>query len=216
MCFSASASFTASALLAALGTVAWRLARRPAERPFAAIPLLFAAQQFIEGLIWLTFSHGQPAINTAMTYAYSFFSHLLWPAYIPVAVLLIEPHRWRRRAMALSAASGVLFSALLLYSMAKHGVVSRASSHHIEYLTPYFFPASGMALYLLSTGASQLLSTHRIVRAFGLLALLSFAAAYAAYATWFISVWCYFAALLSAVVLLHFNARRALRQGKFA
>ena len=64
-----------------------------------------------------------------------------------------------------------------------------------------------MTLYLLSTAVSPLLSTHRMVVVFGALALLSFGAAYAFYATWFISVWCFFAALLSAVVYLHFGVR---------
>ena len=64
-----------------------------------------------------------------------------------------------------------------------------------------------MALYLTSTALSPILSTHRMVRTFGILALLSFGAAYAFYATWFISVWCFFAALLSVVVYLHFALR---------
>ena len=64
-----------------------------------------------------------------------------------------------------------------------------------------------MTLYLLATAVSPLLSTHRMVVAFGALALLSFGAAYAFYATWFISVWCFFAALLSAVVYLHLSPR---------
>ena len=64
-----------------------------------------------------------------------------------------------------------------------------------------------MTLYLVSTALSPFLSTHRMVKVFGLLALLSFGAAYAFYATWFISVWCFFAALLSAVVFLHFALR---------
>ena len=62
-----------------------------------------------------------------------------------------------------------------------------------------------MTLYLLSTALSPLLSSHRWVLVFGVLALLSFGAAYAFYATWFISVWCFFAALLSAVIYLHFT-----------
>ena len=61
-----------------------------------------------------------------------------------------------------------------------------------------------MTLYLMSTTLSPFLSTHRTVKLFGVLALSSFAAAYAFYATWFISVWCFFAVLLSAVVYLHF------------
>lgn len=206
MCFSASASFAAGTFLLGLGTLTWRAARRPSERPFAAIPLLFATQQFIEGVIWMTFSHEAAGLNTFMTYAYSVFSHLLWPVYVPLAVLLIEPPGWRRQALGACAAAGAVVSASLLFSIAEGGIVSRPTGHHIEYVTPHYFALATMALYLLSTSASQLLSTHGAVRAFGLLALLSFGAAYVAYATWFISVWCYFAAALSAVVLLHFVA----------
>ena len=68
-----------------------------------------------------------------------------------------------------------------------------------------------MTLYLLSTAISPLLSTHRMVVVFGALALLSFGAAYAFYATWFISVWCFFAALLSAGIYLHFGVRELNR-----
>src|SRR5882724_3236338 len=57
MCFSASASLAAGTLLLGLGTVTMKAARRPGEWPFAAVPLLFAIQQFIEGTIWLSFSH---------------------------------------------------------------------------------------------------------------------------------------------------------------
>ena len=48
---------------------------------------------------------------------------------------------------------------------------------------------------------------HRTVVVFGALALQSFGAAYAIYATWLISVWYFFAALMSAVVYLHFALR---------
>lgn len=209
MCFSASASFTAGTLLLGLGTLTWRAARRPCERPFAAIPFLFATQQFIEGVIWMTFSDQARDLNTFMTYAYSVFSHLLWPVYIPLAVLLIEPPGWRRQALAACAVAGAVVSASLLFSIAEGGIVALPTGHHIEYVTPHYFALATMALYLLSTSASQLLSTHGAVRAFGLLALLSFGAAYVAYATWFISVWCYFAGALSAVVLLHFVAMPA-------
>jgi hypothetical protein len=48
-----------------------------------------------------------------------------------------------------------------------------------------------------------------MVKLFGVLALSSFAAAYFFYATWFISVWCFFAAILSGTVFLHFVSRKA-------
>ena len=175
--------------------------------PFAAIPLLFAAQQLIEGVIWLSFSADAPLLNSVMTHVYSFFSHVLWPVYIPVAVLLIEPEGWRRQALMGFVAAGAALGAYLLVVLMAYPIVSRPTGQHIEYDSPHFFAAVTMTLYLLSTAISPLLSTHRMVVVFGALALLSFGAAYAFYATWFISVWCFFAALLSAVVYLHFRVR---------
>ena len=183
-------------------------AKRPRELPFAAIPLLFAIQQLVEGVIWLTFSYEAPRINAVMTHVYSFFSHVLWPVYVPVAVLLIEPQGWRRRPLLAIIAAAVTMSGYLLYILLAYPVISRPTDQHIEYISPHFFAAATMTIYLLST-TSPILSTHRVVRVFGVLALLSFAAAYYFYATWFISVWCFFAALLSAIIYLHFVMRKA-------
>ncbi len=213
MCFSATASFSAGAFLLGLGTLTLKSARSPRELPFAAIPLLFAIQQVSEGVIWLTFSYEAPQLNAVMTHVYSFFSHVLWPAYIPVAVLLIEPPGWRRRALLAFVAAGIAVGAYLLYILIAFPIVSRQVGQHIEYVSPHFFAAAVMTLYLMSTTVSPLLSTHRTVKVFGILALSSFAAVYSFYATWFISVWCFFAALLSAVVYLHFVLLRAGRGG---
>ncbi|MDO8777220.1 MAG: hypothetical protein Q7K57_52620 [Burkholderiaceae bacterium] len=213
MCFSATASFSAGAFLLGLGTLTLKSARRPRELPFAAIPLLFAIQQLIEGVIWLTFRYEAPLLNAVMTHVYSFFSHVLWPIYVPVAVLLIEPPGRRQRALLVFVAAGVAVGAYLLYFLVAFPVVSRPTGQHIEYVSPHFFAAVTMTLYLMSTTVSPLLSTHRTVKVFGVLALLSFAAAYYFYAIWFISVWCFFAALLSMVVYLHFLPQTVLSKG---
>ena len=211
MCFSATASFSAGVVLLGLGALTLKSARSPRELPFAAIPLLFAIQQLSEGVIWLTFRYEAPQLNTVMTHVYSFFSHVLWPAYVPLAVLLIEPPGRRRRVLLAFVATGGAVGAYLLYILVTFPVVSRPIGQHIEYVSPHFFAAVVMTLYLLSTTVSPILSTHRFVMIFGVLALLSFGAVYFFYAIWFISVWCFFAALLSAVVYLHFVLRDAKR-----
>ena len=207
MCFSATASFSADAFLLGLGTLTLKSARHKRELPFAAIPILFAIQQLIEGVVWLSFSDGAALLNSVMTQVYSFFSHVLWPIYVPVAVLMLEPPGWRRRALRVFVAAGSAVGLYLLYFLFAFPIISRPTGQHIEYVSPHFFAAITMSLYLLSTTISPLLSTHRMVQVFGILALLSFGAAYYFYAFWFISVWCFFAALLSTVVYLHFLPR---------
>jgi len=208
MCFSATASFSAGAVLLGLGTLTLRAPRTRAELLFAAIPMLFAIQQISEGIIWLTFRYESLQINIAMTYVFSFFSHVLWPIYVPMAVLLMEPSVRRRRVLLVLVAAGVAVGVYLLYFLLVFPVVSRPSNQHIEYVSPHFFATATMMLYLLSTTVSPILSTHRMVRVFGVFAFLSFGASYYFYAIWFISVWCFFAALLSIVIYLQFTLRR--------
>jgi len=202
------ASLAAGGFLLGVGTITVKAARRTSEIPFAAIPLLFAIQQLSESIVWWTFSHEAPGLNAAMTQFYSFFSHVLWPAYVPLAVLLLEPPGGRRRLLKLTAIAGAGVGLYLLYSMFEYPITSRATGGHIEYVSPHFFAAVTMTGYLLSTTVSPLLSNEVMVRIFGALALISFMLAYLIFARWFISVWCFFAAILSVVVALRFFGRK--------
>lgn len=211
MCFSATASFTAGIALLIAGTVTARRVRRCAEVPFALIPVLFGIQQMIEGALWLTFPANMPLLNIVLTQIYSLFSHVIWPIYVPVAVLLIEPTRWRRKVLVAIALAGTAVGLYLLYFLVRQPIVAKVEGRHIAYISPHFYAVASMGLYVLGTCVSMLCSSHWPVRLFGIAAFLSFVAAYAFYATWFISVWCFFAALLSGIVLLQFPGRPALR-----
>nr|WP_242701070.1 MULTISPECIES: DUF6629 family protein [Acidovorax] len=194
-------------MLLGAGILTVRSARGARELPLAAIPLLFSIQQLVEGVVWMTFRYEAPLLNAAMTHAYSFFSHVLWPVYVPVAVLLIEPPGWRRATLWGLSVAGAAVAAYLMYTLMVFPVVSRAIGQHIEYVSPHFFAAAVMSVYLLSTAISPMVSTHRWVKIFGVLAAASFAAAYYFYARWFISVWCLFAAVLSLVLCAHLTSK---------
>ena len=166
MCFSATASFSAGALLLGIGTLTLRSARatrQPRALLFAAIPMLFAIQQLIEGVIWLTFTDELPRLNAVMTHAYSFFSHVLWPVVVPLAVVLMEPNRWRRLALIAFVVAGAAVGAYLLYVLMAYPTVSRPTGQHIEYISPHFFAAVTMTLYLLSTAIRPMLPSGQVV-----------------------------------------------------
>lgn len=208
MCFSAGASFTASAVLFGMGSLSLYQAQRPRERLFAAMPMVFALQQFVEGLLWIGLNQSLPWLTQLTTHAFAFFSHVWWPIYVPLSVLLLEPAGWRRQGLWLFVLAGTALGGYLLTILLTYPVQVRASSHHIEYISPHFHALATMGVYLLTAAVSPLLSSHRLVRWLGVTSVLAFAAAYAAYATWFISVWCFFAALLSGIVCLHFFDRQ--------
>lgn len=209
MCFSASASFIAGASLLAVGAVTVSKAAQKAELPFAMIPVLFGLQQIVEGVIWLGLRFDTPLLNTFMTQVYSLFSHVLWPIYVPLAVLLLEPTPWRRRTLSAFLWVGAVVGLYLLYTLVRFPVRAEAVGGHILYVSPHFYALVVMGAYLAATCISTFFSSYKAVVAFGVVALLSFIAAYGFYALWFISVWCFFAAIQSGLVYLYF--RRAGR-----
>ncbi|MFN6992573.1 MAG: DUF6629 family protein [Aquincola tertiaricarbonis] len=214
MCFSAEASFTAGAALLIVGAATVRRARTTSELPYAWIPALFGIQQLLEGALWLTFPDRAPLLNTVLTHAYSFFSHVLWPIYVPLAGLALETVPWRRRVLIGFALAGSAVGLYLLVTLFTLPIVATVTERHIAYESPHFYALAAMSLYLLGTCASLMFSSHARVVAFGVAAFASAVAAYAFYATWFISVWCFFAGVLSVVVLLYFtDPRRAAVAG---
>ena len=209
MCFSAQASFTAGTVLLIVGAATVRRARARSELPYAWIPVLFGIQQLLEGALWLTFPDRAPLLNTVLTHAYSFFSHVLWPIYVPLAALALETVPWRRRVLIGIALAGSAVGLYLLATLFTLPIVATVTGQHIAYESPHFYALAAMSLYLLGTCASLMFSSHARVVAFGVAAFASAVAAYAFYATWFISVWCFFAGVLSVIVFLYFtNPRR--------
>ncbi len=207
MCFSATASFTAGSVLTAIGVVTLTKTERPSEVPFAMIPLLFGVQQLIEGIVWLTFSADAPQLRQVTTYAYSVFSHVLWPIYIPFAFRVLETAPWRRSAMLWFQAAGIAVGLYLLYMIITRTVVAEIVGQHIAYQSPHFYVKPVIALYVAATCFTGFFSSHSFVKLFGVLTVLSFIATYVFYAHALISVWCFFAAILSVLINLHLRFR---------
>lgn len=205
MCFSAAASIIAGVTLNVVGVATLKKTKLKAERPFAMIPLLFGMQQLTEGFIWLTFRHDAPLLQQALTYLYSIFSHALWPMYVPFAIGSLETVRWRRKMIFAFQIVGIAIGSYLLYYIMTGPVVAKVTGEHIVYLSPHFYQIPVMMLYLTSACISCFVSSHLFVKIFGGLLLLSFISAYLIHVTTLISVWCFFAAILSAVIYLHFR-----------
>ncbi|MHB1322570.1 MAG: DUF6629 family protein, partial [Acidithiobacillus ferrivorans] len=204
MCFSATASFTAGVSLSVLGVATLNKAGRKAEIPFAMIPLLFGIQQIIEGMLWLSFRFDAPLLNVTMTYAFTLFSHVLWPMFVPFSIGLVEKVAWRKKMLLAFLFIGMTVSLYLLYLTVRFPVTSEVDQNMV-YVSPHFYTVPVMALYLAATCASAFFSSHKIINVFGVLALLLFMVAYWFYTVAFFSVWCFFAAVLSAVIYLHFT-----------
>ncbi|NMM06333.1 DUF6629 family protein [Polaromonas sp.] len=207
MCFSATASFVAGTVLVVLGVATLRATRRRAEIPFAAIPLLFGLQQLVEGTLWLSFSFDAPQLNVAMTYLFSMFSHVLWPMFVPFSIGLLEAVPWRRKAIWGFQGIGLLVGLYLLYMIIEFPVASVAAAN-IVYVSPHFYKIPVMLLYLAATCIGCFFSSIVTIRFFGVFALFLFGIAYGFFAVALFSVWCFFAAVLSSIIYIHFRFSR--------
>lgn len=209
MCFSASASVIAGLTTAGLGIASIKKTRGAAEIPLATIPLLFGVQQLIEGVVWLSLQEPRAAAwNGVATFAYSVFSHVLWPSFVPLAVLLVEPDGARRRALIPLLSLGALVSAYLLFFVVFYPVTSEVVNHSIAYTYHHHFPGVTMLLYLSAVCVSAVISSFAILRFFGIGLAVTFVASYLLYAETYFSVWCFLAAVMSVVLYLHFRARK--------
>lgn len=209
MCFSAPISFAASAFVAGAGALALRETRMATERPFASVPLLFAAQQFIEGVLWLLLPQaGTAHVSHLLVQVYAFFIGVIWPMTIPLGILLIEPNRLRKRLMTAVFAIGVVVAIGTFIIILRYGVDVAVVNHCLVYTNPFGGGLLIRSAYVIATCAAYFISSHRSVRWIGVAMVGGFGVAYSFYHLNWPSVWCFFAALVSALIYAHFRRAR--------
>jgi hypothetical protein len=212
MCFSATASFVTAAVTGGIGIVSLSRVNEPRELPLAGAPIFFALQQSVEGLLWLDLPLAPDGlIPTGLTLLFLFFAEVFWPVYAPIAVLLIERSERRRRLMLLCLAVGVGVGAYLLWSILAGPHSAVILDDHIVYVTEHRYSDAVAISYLAATSLPLFLSSQRTVIALGAIIFVGIAVAYAFYWDAFVSVWCFFAAAASVVILCHFEWSRRQR-----
>jgi len=203
MCFSAEASFGASAAILTIGVLSMGKSRTVAQRVFSCIPIIFSVQQFTEGVLWSSLTHpGMTAWVNISTYTFLLFAQVVWPVIIPLSIRLLENQAGRQKILDIILIIGVLVSAFLGYILLTGRVQSSISCHHIEYDVNYPKWLTNLSIfYFITTVISPIISSIKKVRLLGLVILISYLFTRLFYDQYLISVWCYFAALISIVIL---------------
>lgn len=204
MCFSAAASFVVSGSLGLAGAATLQQAKKRSRIPLASIPLLFSVQQAIEGVNWM--ASPSSWVHVASTYGYAMFSYVLWPAFLPVAVWMIEPRARRKKILSYFICLGIGVSAYFLSVIVRGPVSSIHSACGIVYDIPLSSAIVVPAAYVLATCASCLFSSHKFIRVLGIALFAALFIAYWYYLQAVTSVWCFFAAVLSMLIFVHLRA----------
>jgi hypothetical protein len=158
-------------------------------------------------MLWLSLPSAQGA-STDLALLFLFLAEVFWPIYAPIAVALIEPSKSRRRLVYLCLAVGVGVGAHLLWSILTQAQDVMILNGHITYMTKHEHTNVVVGAYLIATCLPLLVSSHRAVAAVGATVLIGYATAFIFYWQAFVSVWCFFAAAASILILLHFELER--------
>ena len=207
MCFSVTASFTASLVLISCGVAALKHAQEKRLRMIAAIPLIFGLQQFAEGMVWLSFADPRFAF-VRMPAAYIFLACAgeLWPLWIPISIAQFEGNYKRYVpsiiAGALCALMSNVYVALYPISVvAGCNMIYYFDFSQTEYPVLNYYTGIAMSvLYVIATIIPFFIARNKILLFIGALIAVAYVVSYVAYREAFTSVWCFFAALISILV----------------
>jgi hypothetical protein len=205
MCFSATANFVGSGVLGAVGVVTLTKVKHRRELLFAALPVLFAIHQFIEGFVWLgldgilssTVAHDMGA-------AFMLYAQGLLPFLLPLSVLLFEPNRKNRRRMLPFLVLGGATTLYILWALTAFPLQLYVRGDSIVYINQATNNTAVAVLYVIATCGSLFFSKIKMMVVFGAanLAILLIVMAFKRYA--FTSLWCAYAAIASVIILAYF------------
>lgn len=211
MCFSATASFTSSAVIAAVGIATLFRSRGRAEWLFASIPLLFAFHQFAEGAVWLGLT-GTGALGPTPVWGfiYMLYAQGVLTLLIPLAVWLIEPDRKRRLMVVPFLLLGAALTLYQLWALVTVHTNIYVEDHSVVYRNAATHHVALAVLYVIATCGSLFVSGYRYIIALAAMNLAGVVVVILVKQYAFTSVWCAYAAFISVLIYAHFARRRKI------
>jgi hypothetical protein len=205
MCFSATANFVGSGVLGAVGVVTLTKVKHRRELLFAALPVLFAIHQFIEGFVWLGLDGAlSPVVAHDMGAAFMLYAQGLLPFLLPLSVFLFEPTAKSRRNMLPFLILGGATTLYILWALTAFPLELYVRGNSIVYINQATDNTAVGLFYVIATCGSLFFSKIKMMVIFGAanLAILLVVMEVKRYA--FTSLWCAYAAVASAIILAFF------------
>ena len=220
MCFSATASFGSGVVLTAVGVATLAKTKHRSEWVFAAIPLLFGIQQIAEGFTWLTLMHSEDMKwQTLAVNSFLFFSHILWPVWIPLSVYLMEKEPVRKKIYAAILGLGIVLAVSELYCMIVFPTIAIVNQSHIDYTVafPRWYAIITEGVYFVVTLLPCYISSVKRMWLFGYCLTLTLVMSAIFYKMYVVSIWCFFAALTSVVIyFILWDVRKSIKLKDYA
>jgi hypothetical protein len=209
VCFSPEADLVVGTVVIAIGVDALRHVRTPRQVPLASIPVLLGAHQVVEAFVWWGLK-GQVAqsIEQVALWSYLVFAFSVLPLLLPIAVGLVEPSRARRYVIAACAGLAGAVVVTLTIALLRGPISGEIQGRHIAYQLDALRDGGRMtSLYVIATCGALLASSYRDLERLGALTLAVVPALAWLTMSGFVSLWCFWAAMVS--LLIDFHMRRS-------
>ena len=205
MCFSPTGDLVGGSVVVAIGIDAClHLKRRFEYVAIAALPIVLGLHQIDETFVWWWLQgHVGSAVGRVAMWIYLVFALVVLPTLIPVVVFYFTPRSPRRRLLASFIVLGAVVSAILLKAMLVGHPMARLGAYHLAYTVGLRHGVFIMGLYILATCGPMLASGFRPMQWFGAANLVAVIVLALLCASGFTSLWCFYAALVSAAITLH-------------
>lgn len=218
MCFSPTASFATGFILIPAGLYCLQeIGENQREYiPIAAWPFCFGIQQLFEGLLWLGIESNQLIQIQIGSFVFLFFSHLFWLFWTPITAYFVETNKLIKQILTVFILLGLLYG-LLLYiplwstnNLLEINIINHSISYKTKFIWDEFLPRNlNFWIYAFIILGSLFISSNRSLNYLGALLFFSVLATYLAFSYAFISVWCFFAALIS--IYLVYTVHKVVR-----
>jgi hypothetical protein len=205
MCFSPGADLVVGGIVVGIGVDALRHVREPKQILVASLPLMFGLHQVDEAFVWLGLQgHVSESLERVGIWVYVLFALAVVPALVPLAVVLVERAGARRRIIGVMAALGVTIGVSLGVSIFRGSVNAVIEGRHIAYDVSALQRGGQItALYVLAACGALVFSSHRDLSLIGVLNLSAVPVLMWMTVNGFISLWCFWAAIVSVLIDVH-------------
>ncbi len=216
MCFSPEASFAAGTALLPAGIYCTQAAARKDSRfvLLGLVPIAFGIQQISEGFVWLGLNEDNAELVQRSSVIFLFFAIAFWPCWIPLSLAVAESRRRQRMVLAVLAVVGLAWLWLYLPVAADppRWLTTEVVRHSIRYnvgevpalaLAPRAIWRLGYVLIIsvpLAMGRFDPGGNRWANLSGGVLVAVLFLISFGLYWHTFLSVWCFFASVLSLLL----------------
>lgn len=212
MCFSATASFTSAAIIGVIGIVGVYQAQQFNKNYLAlnCLPLLFAIQQFCEGMVWTSANHFSLNLWAKL---FLLFAFLIYPWYMGFATRFIAINASRKKILGFFVIIGLLYGIWSYWNiLGTQYELPRLCEFSVKYHISYLGIDEGTRGHQIYAGITTVIylalvllpcyiSGPRWLKWFGTLAFIAFVVTLIFEMRYLISIWCFYCAVISIFIV---------------